>query len=473
MNGDVIIRKQKITVKTGNEQVAFECRKFLNDIVDNDLPKLYERVFYQNISFDTHINVKSLRVDLGTITLNDLKDQFIKITENEIIKELRHQFENNESDISGVDAYPFQNLSVEYTTQKEQNTKALLFFLEHGHYPWWYVKDERKSPISLLNDLNDNGQSEFLYDFFKRCREVDTAKMTLLVKRFVNQLNNFICENYIKQIVALYNDSSLNTNIAMLLSEIKQFTKVFDISSKAFYEELFCSVFTFGQRADFLKLFVNRLHTSFPVANHDVLNDFVRSDQRLSFLEISPHQIFKKDKTDNHKHITPVKHEIYIDNAGLIILHPFLPAYFNSLGLTDENDQFKSFESQVKASVLLYYLQCNCVSYQEWEMSLNKILCGLALSDVISSGVEITHDDIAESKELLNTVAGHWSALKGASAESMQNTFFQRAGKITHKEDAWLIQVERTAVDVLLDKLPWGFSTIKLPWLTQLIHTEW
>lgn len=473
MNGDVIIRKQKFTVKTSNEQVAFECRQFFNEIVDSELPELYERVFYQNISSDTHINIKSLHVELGVIALSDLKDQFINLAEHEIVKELRKQFEHHDAGVSATDAYPFQNLSLQYVTQKEQIIKALLYFLEHGHYPWWYIKDERKLPVKLLDDLNNAEQDEFLFSFFTRCREVETSKMTLLVKRFVNQLNNFNCKNYIKQVAALYADNSLKNNISVLLNQAEQLTKLFSISLKAFYEELFIAVFTFGDKADFIRLFIGKLYEIFPIANHELLNNIVNSNPKLSFLEIQPQKHLKQNQATKQSDSKPDKQEIYIDNAGLLLLHPFLPAYFNSLGLTDESDQFKSVEDQVKASILLYYLQCGNASYNECDMTLNKILCGLAVSDVIENGIELTEEDITESMLLLSTVVDHWSALKGASVESMQGTFFLRAGKITYKDDAWLIQVERTAVDVLLDRLPWGFSTIKLPWLKQLIHTEW
>lgn len=473
MNGDVIIRKQKFTVKTSNEQAAFECRQFFNEIVDNELPKLYERVFYQSISSDTHINVKSLHVDLGVIALSDLKNQFINLAEQAIVKELKMQFENQDADVSGADTYPFQNLSVQYVAQKEQNTKALLFFLEHGHYPWWYIKSERKQPAKLLDDLTSAEQEQFLLNIFIRCREVDATKIRLLIKRFVNQLDNPNCEKYIKQTAALYADNNLKNNINTLLSQVEQLTKLFSISSKAFYEELFISVLALGDKTDFVKLFIGRLYERFPIANYELLKDLVNTEPKFSFLETQVPLQAERDQPNKQRDSKPTKQEIYIDNAGLILLHPFLPAYFYSLGLTDESDQFKSAENQVKASVLLYYLQCGDASYNEWEMSLNKILCGLAISDVIENGIELTEEDKTESMLLLSTVVDHWSALKGASVESVQSTFFLRAGKITYKDDAWLLQVERTAVDVLLDKLPWGFSTIKLPWLKQLIHTEW
>ena len=164
---------------------------------------------------------------------------------------------------------------------------------------------------------------------------------------------------------------------------------------------------------------------------------------------------------------------IYIVNTGLLLLHPFLPLFFKEAELINDKNQFISLATQQKAAVLLYYLQCGDEQYKEWEMALNKILCGMASDEIIPEGILINEKEKEESNILLQTVVNYWEALKGASIEALQNSFLLREGKITRKEDHWLVQVERTGVDILLDRLPWGFSTIKLPWLDKLIYTEW
>ncbi len=164
---------------------------------------------------------------------------------------------------------------------------------------------------------------------------------------------------------------------------------------------------------------------------------------------------------------------IYINNAGLILLHPFLQAFFSEAGLLDERHQFISIAAQQKAAVLLYYLQSSNEEYKEWEMALNKIISGISSDELVPDGILISEKEKEECKSLLQTVVNYWEALKGASIEALQNTFILRDGKIAWKEEYWLIQVERTGVDILTDRLPWGFNTIKLPWLDSLIYTEW
>ena len=55
----------------------------------------------------------------------------------------------------------------------------------------------------------------------------------------------------------------------------------------------------------------------------------------------------------------------------------------------------------------------------------------------------------------------------------MRENFLQREGRLLRKQDAWHLVVERRPLDVLLDRLPWGFATIKYPWMEQVLHVQW
>ena len=49
----------------------------------------------------------------------------------------------------------------------------------------------------------------------------------------------------------------------------------------------------------------------------------------------------------------------------------------------------------------------------------------------------------------------------------------QREGKLTRKPFDWLLQVEQKTLDILLGRLPWGLSMIKLPWMPEMLRVEW
>ncbi|HEX2630499.1 MAG TPA: contractile injection system tape measure protein, partial [Chitinophagaceae bacterium] len=164
---------------------------------------------------------------------------------------------------------------------------------------------------------------------------------------------------------------------------------------------------------------------------------------------------------------------IYINNGGLAILHPFLQPLCSALGLLDSDNRFIDEPARHKACVVIYYLQSGTDLYAEEEMAFNKILCGMAIEDVLPAEISLNDTDKKECNELLDAVIDYWDALKGASAAALQETFIRRSARLSFKNDHWLLQVERNATDILTDRLPWGIGIIKLPWLSHLIHTEW
>jgi len=44
---------------------------------------------------------------------------------------------------------------------------------------------------------------------------------------------------------------------------------------------------------------------------------------------------------------------------------------------------------------------------------------------------------------------------------------------LTEVDNGWLLQVEQKPVDVLVNHLPWGIGTIRLPWMQEILYTEW
>lgn len=163
---------------------------------------------------------------------------------------------------------------------------------------------------------------------------------------------------------------------------------------------------------------------------------------------------------------------IFVENAGLVLLHPFLTGLFSNLQMT-ENGKFKSESNQSLAARVLQFLVFGENELSENFYPLNKILCGMGISQILEEEREINGDFKNECEELLRAVIGHWSVLKNTSIDGLRETFLQRNGKISRVEKGWKLQVERKTVDVLLDKLPWGLGIIKLPWMNEMMYVEW
>src|SRR4051812_32340165 len=160
MSANVIIRKQKIKIRTTEERLAFQLRKQLNDSLQYDLISIMEKVFAQNTVSDTYINIDKLKIELGVISAQDFEQHFIKLVETKLINELRKLLHDNAEIIypKTEEKQDFYNnageaRSLQFISIQQQELNALMFFLENGIYPWWYKKEIQKAPQQILEDL--------------------------------------------------------------------------------------------------------------------------------------------------------------------------------------------------------------------------------------------------------------------------------------------------------------------------------
>jgi hypothetical protein len=179
-----------------------------------------------------------------------------------------------------------------------------------------------------------------------------------------------------------------------------------------------------------------------------------------------------EDDRLDEKDILTEQDTIYIKNAGLVILHPFLSTYFKRLEMLDNGD-FVNEEMRHRAVHLLQYLAFGTETNEEHELVLNKILCNIPVEEPIMPGIELTEQERTISAELLNAVILQWDKLKNSTAEGFQASFIQREGGLYKVDENWNLKVEQRGYDVLLSTLPWGLGMVKTPWMTDFIYVEW
>ena len=164
-----------------------------------------------------------------------------------------------------------------------------------------------------------------------------------------------------------------------------------------------------------------------------------------------------------------VEDGVHLDNAGLVLLHPFLPRLFEALGVSAGDALIRP----ERALCLLHLLATGEVTAPEYELVLPKVLCGLPVGEPVPA-VRLTEAEIEEAGALLEAAIRHWEALRGTGPEAFRGTFLMRPGMLSPDEDGdWLLRVEEQTVDILLDQLPWGISMIRLPWMRRMLRVEW
>lgn len=180
-----------------------------------------------------------------------------------------------------------------------------------------------------------------------------------------------------------------------------------------------------------------------------------------------------KREMDSRTHSTE-ENVFYIANAGVVLLHPFLPRFFSKLELT-EGPSFKDEPSRGMAICLLHHLATGELRTPEYQLVLPKFLCGMPLNAPLDHAIAISGEAQVESGNLLQAAVEHWGALGNSSPDAMREGFLQRAGKLEKRQSGWFLQMERNTLDILLDRLPmgWGIGMVKLPWMEDALRVEW
>ncbi|MGK0364388.1 MAG: hypothetical protein ACI85O_001445 [Saprospiraceae bacterium] len=237
------------------------------------------------------------------------------------------------------------------------------------------------------------------------------------------------------------------------------------IDPKAVIQELLDELKKQDSYADIRKDIINHLK---------IINEAVKVSKSLR------HQTAVKKEAEKEQEVTHIPYkdgalgeEAYIRNAGIVILWPFLTTYFGRLGMLTEEKEFKDLETASRAVHLLQYLATKFPASEEHELVLNKILCGIPIDTPIEYGITITEAEAEMSDSLLKAVITQWTALKNSSLDGLRGGFLIREGKLTKRKDKWLLQVEKRTYDILLGKMPWGVSMIKISWMPKMLTVEW
>lgn len=164
---------------------------------------------------------------------------------------------------------------------------------------------------------------------------------------------------------------------------------------------------------------------------------------------------------------------LLISDAGLVLIHPFISRFLQNMKLVDRKGKFISAETRIHAVHLLRHLTRLEGEHHEHCLILEKILCGLPVGYAIPTEWKASERDEEEIEDLLKSVLSYWASLSKSSTGALCSGFLQRPGSVEKEDGMYIIRVEGSAMDILLDDLPWGLSMIMLPWLEQPIIVEW
>lgn len=477
-----IIHRVNLEIDVPDMRLAYQVKDDAIRLLNNEiLPKLEKYMDTLELT-DEHIQFNQLDINLENLTEKNFEKGFSRL-----IVQVFH--EKIEQAVAPKDQIQEEE-AVKYT-KKQLTLESFLFFLETGRLPWWSVKSGELLQEQNLSEVLNNTSSEFQVQLVSLLRE-NTAALDRLLNQFSLQFIfqiisaakvqiGFAKDELTGKIIRLLRNFAERTKFnGIAISNLQQiFTKriiIQIISQKEIFSEL--------QLRNILDELSAKIDSLDPINQFDLksLFDEIQEEITLSALKNKESSDFRKIKkvTENIKEefskktVRKANEEegIFLNNAGLVLLHPFFESFFHDFDLLKEG-QFKDSESQTLAVHLLHYLATKQEFGAEHELVMEKFLCGWDPDLPIARVITISQQMKDESETLLSAAIRHWSALKNTSPDGLREGFLQREGKLILNNFQNRLILENKAQDMLLSYLPWGYSIFKLPWMGNALYVEW
>lgn len=399
-------------------------------------------------------------------------------------------------------------------TNEKTSTEAFFFFLQHGYLPWWsdgksmaaFYQDLEKGRISLteaeqlqlkqilseegtikrvvtalspaalaqlISDvlgISDKKVKAFLEEIHSLSRLIKNGDLQyLFVQKAKEELIGRMLSTPHKNLLPLHEgiamiQEHLRTNeISFSLILLQELLQNYHVPVEQLVQHLnkqhSLSIEDANAVIAAIESQTTRIETGFPTVDQDSLTSAGARNEDS-----------KKENRNKRRQQNLRKSEgIYLNNAGLVLLAPFLPRFFANLGIVEEG----RFNSKDLAIALQQWLVTGQEEYAEFDTALPKIFCGMEPEDLISVIPQLPETFKQEGEALLQAVIKNWDIIKNTSVEGLRQSFLQREGKLSFGNHEWLLQVEQKGYDVLLKELPWTIHLIKLPWMKHLLRTEW
>jgi hypothetical protein len=456
--GKHIILKQVLDLEYNGRTDGFDLQREVTDWCHRDLiPHIQEQLGKLRTKGKVYsIDKLEVAVEL------DASGNWMAKATTQIVQQVHEKIEQE------IKKYQ-DDANLKPVTLPQQFVEAFIYFLQHGHLPWW-------SQVSTLHVWQEELESLLITGFDEKAKAqlLQLLKQPGVQQRVLYQVPD---EVFIKLMVQI--NAGIEKDITNLINDIKHLVN--DAAERKTVLTLFRqSVMTFiyevGSHQFAEHAYAHFVHQLSARGNlqHLQIN---KGKLRNTVLKKSIPEEQWRAKADEHgaehtafSNISKVKEEgIYIQNAGLVIVAAFLPVLFKKLGMLNGTE----ITDKSRAVYLVQYIASGRERVAEFELGLAKMLCGLDSDTPVDPHWQLTPEEKTGINDLLLSAIEYWSILKDTSPDGLQHTFLQRSGKLQYINNEWKLQVEPKAWDVLLQHLPWSISMIKLPWMPWMLKTEW
>ena len=122
---------------------------------------------------------------------------------------------------------------------------------------------------------------------------------------------------------------------------------------------------------------------------------------------------------------------------------------------------------------MLHYVSYGADEYQEYDLPLNKLICGLTLVEPVACAMELSSADKTACDQLVEKAIDFYADFKDASIKEVREFFLQRPASLGVRDRCWLLRIEPEGRDMLLEDFPRENLGIHYPWMVDAIVIEW
>lgn len=470
------------------KKVQDEVSRHFEDVLLKQLNQLLD-----SIDVADHILIDKLNIDLGTATLENMHNELPAILSKALL--------------AAIDPLPTQDADARETEtsvlkirEQQKAFKVFCHFLQTGGLPWYAGTDARwvkredawleQISITIAGSSSDKKQ---LLQLIGHSAIALNRLFTQFSAAFVKKLTTVLWGGNVDElqhyIDVAVQETLKNNNIAP--GQLQD--------SSVFFEKLILviALLTGKRDSSFIPTLQKWIAALGNTSSYTAINPIQIAGDMVQLMEAvkasetelqSSDQIKTKDVSDKEvaKKNTPLKDEpakqetpdeddtdgVFVAQAGLVILHPFLEYFFKDFGLLQNND-FVDDPARQLAVHLLHYLATGNTNAFEYDLQFEKFLCKWPPALPLERMLTLPDGMVNEADNMLFTVIKYWKSLKNTSPAGLREAFLRRGGKLIEKENPARLIVEKKDMDILLATLPWGLGVIKLPWIAEPFYVEW
>jgi len=471
-----IIRRQVIDAQfDGTESDGFELQNRLLRLSQDGLAPALENLLDRLTAPGEHWTIDLLEIDAGSVPFDNL-DRLIGQVTDAVERKLRELPSRTISPSGGTPtkgrartrpAPEFsgsrRSESIEVRSDAQSIGQAFLYFLETGVLPWWFQLPAGKALEEVILELwqrVDSGGGR-PSSFARVLRE--GIRSTPFRRRLVRQFSS----DFLMELLSAVSEEAAAA-VRDMLSALREHG-IADPTPPEFLQAAWETAFLIacsGSPVGPDTLVATLLQTVPPAVWEKDLSVRERIE---TIWPVAGSRPVLKPAGGQEQGALDLEEGVFTPCAGLVLLHPFLPRFFEALGIAEKG----ALLQPERAVCVLHHLATGLRFAPEYDLLVPKVLCNLPVDTPVNSQMELTAAEEEECVALLQAVVRHWSALANSSIENLRGSFLVRAGKLSERDGEHLLQVETRSYDVLLDQLPWGLALVKLPWMKKSLWVEW